>query len=147
MCRFADVKYQTLNMPDTGFYLQMLFLRFWRITWYICLNSNQSPTASAHFFQIRKSAHLMTHLRFRFCLLIAILFLTSLHLPAQDDLSTPDGLMKSFYACLDVKKGKHIDSIRFMNLFWPGAQLDGIVQSRKDSTKLVNFRITPQEYF
>lgn len=64
----------------------------------------------------------------------------------QDDLSTPDGLMKSFYACLDVKKGKHIDSARFMNLFWPGAQLDGIVPSRKDSTKLVNFRITPQEY-
>lgn len=65
---------------------------------------------------------------------------------AQDDLPTPDGLMKSFYACLDVKKGKQIDSTRFMNLFWPGAQLDGIVPSRKDSTKLVNFRITPQEY-
>ena len=65
---------------------------------------------------------------------------------AQDDLSTPDGLMKSFYSCLDVRKGQHIDSARFMNLFWPGAQLDGIVPSRKDSTKLVNFRITPQEY-
>lgn len=65
---------------------------------------------------------------------------------AQDELSTPDGLIKTFYACLDVKKGKHIDSTRFMNLFWSGAQLDGIVPSRKDSTKLVNFRITPQEY-
>jgi hypothetical protein len=65
---------------------------------------------------------------------------------AQDDLSTPDGLIKAFYGCLDVKKGKYIDSTRFMNLFWPGAQLDGIVPSRKDSTKLVNFRITPQEY-
>lgn len=77
---------------------------------------------------------------------IAILCASSTQLIAQDDLSTPDGVMKAFYSCLDVPKGKHIDSARFMNLFWTGAQLDGIVRSRKDSTKLVNFRITPQEY-
>jgi hypothetical protein len=85
-----------------------------------------------------KPAHL-------FVLLVALICLPLL-VRAQDDLSTPDGLMKSFYACLDVKKGKHIDSTRFMNLFWGGAQLDGIVPSRKDTTKLVNFSITPQEY-
>lgn len=83
-------------------------------------------------------------------LLTALLLLTgsaiAIGQQSPDDLSTPDGLMKSFYACLDVKKGKQIDSARFMNLFWPGAQLDGIVPSRKDSTRLVNFRITPQEY-
>jgi hypothetical protein len=67
-------------------------------------------------------------------------------LRAQDDLTTPDGLIKTFYSCLDVPKGRYIDSARFTNLFWPGAQLDGVVPSRKDSTKLVNFRITPQEY-
>lgn len=77
--------------------------------------------------------------------LFAFLLLSKLS-HAQEDLSTPEGLMKSFYACLDVKQGHYIDSARFMNLFWPGAQLDGIVQSRKDTSKLVNFRITPQEY-
>lgn len=85
-----------------------------------------------------KSAHIF--------LLLVVLTCLPLFGRAQDDLSTPDGLMKAFYGCLDVKKGKHIDSTRFMNLFWPGAQLDGVVPSRKDSTKLVNFRITPQEY-
>lgn len=77
--------------------------------------------------------------------MIAFLFIAK-PLLAQDDLSTPDGLMKTFYACLDVKQGKYIDSARFVNLFWPGTQLDGIVQSRKDTSKLVNFRISPQEY-
>lgn len=79
-------------------------------------------------------------------LLVFTFLLSPLFANAQDDLSTPDGLMKAFYSCLDVKKGKHIDSVRFMNLFWPGAQLDGIVPSREDSTKLTNFRISPQQY-
>lgn len=79
-------------------------------------------------------------------LVIVLITLSPVASQAQDNLSTPDGLMNAFYSCLDVKKGKQIDSARFTNLFWPGAQLDGIVQSRKDSTKLVNFRITPQEY-
>lgn len=81
-------------------------------------------------------------------LFVLIVALTSLphFASAQDDLSTPDGLMKSFYACLDVKKGKHIDSTRFMNLFWPGAQLDGVVLSKRDTTRYTNFTITPQEY-
>lgn len=64
----------------------------------------------------------------------------------SDNLSTPDGLITAFYSCLDVKKGKQIDSARFMNLFWPGAQLEGIVESRKDSSRMTNFRINPQEY-
>jgi hypothetical protein len=80
-------------------------------------------------------------------LILLFIFIPSLSFAqVKDDLSTPDGLMKSFYACLDVQQGKYIDSVRFMNLFWPGAQLEGIIQSRKDSTKMVNFRITPQEY-
>lgn len=87
----------------------------------------------------------MNKLPFHFLLALTLL-LIPIASSAQDDLSTPDGLIKAFYSCLDVKKGKQIDSARFMNLFWPGAQLDGIVPSRKDSTKLVNFRITPQEY-
>jgi hypothetical protein len=80
-------------------------------------------------------------------LLFPVLLGVCCSLRAQhDDLATVDGLMRAFYSCLDVEKGKQIDSARFMNLFWPGAQLDGIVNSRKDSTKMVNFRITPEEY-
>lgn len=79
-------------------------------------------------------------------LVVVLITLSPIAIHAQDDLSTPDGIIKTFYSCLDVPKGKHIDSARFMNLFWPGAQLDGIVPSRKDSTKLINFRISPQEY-
>lgn len=64
----------------------------------------------------------------------------------KDECSTPDKLIHTFYSCLDVPKGKHIDSARFVNLFWPGAQLEGVVQSKRDTTKITNFGITPQEY-
>lgn len=63
-----------------------------------------------------------------------------------DDLSSSDGLIRAFYSCLDVQKGGKIDSARFTNLFWKGAQLDGVFQSRKDSSKFVNYRITIPEY-
>lgn len=65
---------------------------------------------------------------------------------SKDDCATPDNLLRAFYSCLDVPKGKQIDSARFTNLFWPGAQLEGVVQSKRDTSKMTNFGITPQEY-
>ncbi len=65
---------------------------------------------------------------------------------ANGKLTTPDGIIAEFYACLDVKKGGQIDSARLTNLFWPGAQLDGVFKSRKDTTRYVNFRIDIPEY-
>lgn len=61
-------------------------------------------------------------------------------------LATPDAIIAEFYACLDVQKGGQIDSARLTNLFWPGAQLDGVFKSRKDTTKFVNYRIDIPEY-
>ena len=64
----------------------------------------------------------------------------------KDDLSTVNGIIGAFYSCLDVQRGDQIDSARFMNLFNSGAQLDGIVPSRKDTSKTVTFRISPEQY-
>ncbi len=61
-------------------------------------------------------------------------------------LATPDDIIAEFYACLDVQKGGQIDSARLANLFWPGAQLDGVFKSRKDTTRYVNYRIDIPEY-
>jgi hypothetical protein len=60
--------------------------------------------------------------------------------------ATADSLIKTFYSCLEVKPGQPIDSVRFSNLFWKGAQLDGVFQSRKDSSQFINYRITIPEY-
>lgn len=84
-------------------------------------------------------------MNFKF-LLIVICFPFLLSAQNKDSLTTPENVMKAFYQCLDVPKGKHIDSTRFMNLFWPGTKLEGIAPSRKDTTLVTNFSITPQEY-
>jgi|LakMenEpi03Aug12_release.lakeMendotaPanAssembly.Ray.scaffolds.fasta_scaffold434600_2 hypothetical protein len=78
--------------------------------------------------------------------LFTICFPVLLSAQNKDSLNTPDQVMKAFYQCLDVTKGKHIDSTRFMNLFWPGTKLEGIAPSRKDTALVTNFSITPQEY-
>jgi|GEM_PF-1610561 len=77
-----------------------------------------------------------------------LLFVAPIFAIAQntEDCSTSDKLIRTFYSCLDVPKGKHIDSARFVNLFWPGAQLEGVVPSKRDTAKFTNFGITPQEY-
>lgn len=80
------------------------------------------------------------------CSLFLLGLISTTNAQSIDSLSTPDAVMRCFYSCLDVKKGKYIDSARFANLFWPGAQLDGVVQSRRDTTRMTNFSITPQEY-
>jgi hypothetical protein len=76
------------------------------------------------------------------------LFLFPLTLSAQtsDKVDTPDGIIAAFYACLDVQKGGQLDSVRLTNLFWPGAQLDGVYRTRKDTTRYGNHRIAIPEY-
>lgn len=59
---------------------------------------------------------------------------------------TVDGIIAEFYACLDVQKGGQLDSVRLTNLFWPGAQLDGVYKMRKDTTRYGNLRIDIPQY-
>ncbi len=55
---------------------------------------------------------------------------------SEPDYSTPDKLISAFYACLDVKAGKAIDSLRFTKLFYySNAQIAAVLPSRKDSSK------------
>jgi hypothetical protein len=89
------------------------------------------------------------YLAFMKKLLLAFFLGSAIALSAQtktDDLSSPQGLIDAFYSCLDVQKGGQIDSARFVNLFRKDAKLDGVVRSRKDTTKIVSFSITPAEY-
>jgi hypothetical protein len=81
--------------------------------------------------------------------IILFLFILPIGLSAQkamDKTDTPDGIIAAFYACLDVQKGGQLDSARLTNLFWPGAQLDGVFRTRKDTTRYSNFRIDIPEY-
>lgn len=81
--------------------------------------------------------------------ILALLFLLPVGLSAQqksDKVDTPDGILAAFYACLDVQKGGQLDSARLTNLFWPGAQLDGVFRTRKDTTRYINHRIDIPEY-
>ncbi len=82
----------------------------------------------------------------RFFFLFLIFPITLSAQQKTDKTETPDGIIAAFYACLDVQKGGQIDSTRLTNLFWPGAQLDGVYKMLKDTTRYGNFRISIPEY-
>jgi hypothetical protein len=99
----------------------------------------------SNFFKLLSVAHYLACMkRFLFLFLLFPAGLCAQQMPGK--FATADGIMAEFYACLDVQKGGQIDSARLTELFWPGAQLDGVYKMRKDTTHYGNDRVDIPEY-